>query len=87
MPRWIFYLTRYTIGPLLANSAARGAKSTVQAAIGEAKSGDYFGPQGFRELKGDPGLVQASDLAQDETVAKRLWKVSEELVGIQFLSE
>ena len=87
MPRWIYYLTKYTIAPFLSNSPARGAKSTIWAAIGEAKSGDYFGPQGFREFKGDPGLVQASDLAKDETIAKQLWKVSEELVGIEFLSE
>jgi NAD(P)-dependent dehydrogenase (short-subunit alcohol dehydrogenase family) len=63
----------------------QGALPTLRAAIDEdAKGGDYFGPDGFMELKGYPIKVEASNLAKDITIAKKLWDVSEELTGMKF---
>jgi NAD(P)-dependent dehydrogenase (short-subunit alcohol dehydrogenase family) len=63
----------------------QGALPTLRAAIDEnAKGGDYFGPDGFMEMKGYPVKVKTSKLAKDETIAKKLWVVSEELTGVKF---
>lgn len=85
MPAFQYYLLKYTIAPLLTHSPARGAQPTVLAATGEARGGDYFGPTGYREFKGKPGLVKSTDLSKDEKVAKQLWEVSEKLVDYEYL--
>ena len=85
MPRLLFALLTNTIGPFITHSSREGAKPSLLAAIAEAKGGDYFGPTGFRELKGKPGKASSSDLSKDAALAKRLWEVSEELVGLSYL--
>ncbi len=85
MPKWVYYLLRYTIAPLITQSASRGAEPTLMAATGEAKSGDYFGPTGYKEMKGDPGKAEYTELSKDEDIAKRLWEKSEELVDFKYL--
>ena len=69
---------------LVLNSAAQGALPALQAATDhEAKGGDYYGPYGFRELSGSTsGRAIASDTAQDELLAARLWEHSVELTGV-----
>ena len=49
----------------------------------EADSGQFIGPDGPNEKKGYPTLVQPIQAARDETLAKRLWQVSEELTGVR----
>jgi NAD(P)-dependent dehydrogenase (short-subunit alcohol dehydrogenase family) len=62
-----------------------GALPTLYAAVGpDVKSGDYFGPSGFKEMKGYPKKVESNELSHDEAIAKRLWEVSEELTGVKF---
>lgn len=62
-----------------------GALPTLYAAVGpDVKSGDYFGPSGFKEMKGYPKKVASNELSHDEAIAKRLWDVSEELTGVKF---
>ncbi len=62
-----------------------GALPTLYAALAEdVKSGDYFGPSGFMEMTGYPKKVKTNKLAQNETIAKKLWDVSEELTGVEF---
>ena len=85
MPKIIYTLLRYTVAPLLTHAPIEGAKPTVLGAIGNAKGGDYFGPTGFNEFKGKAGKATSTDLANDETIANRLWKVSEELVSLKYL--
>jgi hypothetical protein len=55
------------------------------AAIGKAESGDYFGPTGYKEMKGDPGKAEYTELSKDEDIAKRLWEKSEKLVELSYL--
>jgi NAD(P)-dependent dehydrogenase (short-subunit alcohol dehydrogenase family) len=62
-----------------------GALPTLRAAYDkDAKGGEYFGPAGFMEMRGYPVLVQASERSKDTTIAERLWRVSEELTGVNF---
>ncbi|MBD3629303.1 oxidoreductase [Cyclobacterium sp.] len=85
MPKLVYGILKYTVAPLLTHAPKEGAKPTMVAAIGDAAGGDYFGPTGFQEFKGKPGKVSGTALANDEDVAKRLWEVAEELVGMKYL--
>ena len=49
-----------------------------------AKSGDYYGPDGFMEQGGYPVLVKTSKASHNVADAQRLWQVSEELTGVNF---
>ena len=86
MPKFQYYLLKYTLAPFLTHSPKEGAKPTLLAALGDAKGGEYFGPTGFREFKGKPGLATSTDLAKDAAIAKRLWETSEKLAGFNYLS-
>jgi NAD(P)-dependent dehydrogenase (short-subunit alcohol dehydrogenase family) len=74
------------IGTFL-NTSAQGALPTLYAATAsEATSGAYYGPQGFKEMRGgDVGLAQVAPQARDEAAAKKLWHVCEQLTGVNFL--
>jgi NAD(P)-dependent dehydrogenase (short-subunit alcohol dehydrogenase family) len=68
-----------------AQDRTMGALPTLYAAVGsDVKSGDYYGPAGYKELKGYPKKVESNELSQDRDIAKRLWEVSEELTGVKF---
>ncbi|MEM1220521.1 MAG: short-chain dehydrogenase, partial [Bacteroidota bacterium] len=85
MPKFQFYLLKYTVAPFITHSANAGAQPTVLAATGTAEGGDYFGPTGFREMKGKAGKATYASRAKDKQIGKKLWEVSEELVGHQYL--
>jgi NAD(P)-dependent dehydrogenase (short-subunit alcohol dehydrogenase family) len=79
----------HTMGPMLVrwigHSAAAGAVPTLYAATApEAKPMGYYGPDGLFELKGDVAPAKISKQAQNATLAKRLWEVSEELTGVRY---
>jgi NAD(P)-dependent dehydrogenase (short-subunit alcohol dehydrogenase family) len=70
---------------LLAQSADRGALPTLYAATEPGLEGGlYAGPDGPGEFRGSPRLVSPNRAARDESVAARLWAVSEELTGVRF---
>lgn len=85
MPKLVYTLLKYTLAPFLTHTPSEGAKPTILAAIGEAKGGDYFGPTGFGEMKGRPGKAKSTEMARNEDLASKLWKKSEELVGLEYL--
>lgn len=63
----------------------QGALSSLRAATdNNARSGDYFGPNDSREMKGYPVNVKSNKLSHDNEIAKKLWTVSEELTGIKY---
>ncbi len=70
--------------PLFAQKPPMGALPTLFAATESLKPNDYAGPSGFQEMRGYPKLVDMSDAAKDDALAKRLWKVSEELTSISY---
>lgn len=76
------------VNKVMAQSAAMGALPTLFAATAPAVSrGDYVGPDGFGEQRGYPTLVGMTGSARDDAVAERLWRVSEELTGVRYLSD
>ncbi|WP_436493053.1 oxidoreductase [Actinokineospora sp. HUAS TT18] len=70
---------------LMAQDAAMGALPQLYAATHpEVESGQFVGPNGRREQKGYPTIVEPLEAARDRELAKRLWDVSEELTGLDF---
>lgn len=66
-------------------SDAQGALPILYAATApEIQGGRFYGPDGFREMKGYPVEVRAEAQAYDEALAARLWEVSEQLTGVRF---
>ncbi|KAI9135179.1 oxidoreductase [Acaryochloris sp. CCMEE 5410] len=85
MPQYQVQLIQYTIGPWLCHAPDQAALPIVMAALDpEAQGGEYFGPQGFMEMKGQPGRATQSNYAQNLAAAAQLWDVSEELTGCTF---
>lgn len=77
----------YTILLIIAARAhaARGALPQIRASVDpDVKGGEYYGPDGFREMRGSPVLVQSNAASHNETDAKKLWEVSEELTQIKY---
>lgn len=69
----------------LLNSSELGALPTLRAATDPAvQGGQYYGPDGFRELRGYPVLATSSAQSRDVAIQKRLWTVSEELTGVTY---
>lgn len=69
----------------LAQKAQMGALPTLYAAVGpDVKSGDYYGPSGFMEMRGYAKKVQSNALSHDIEIAKKLWDVSEQLSGVKW---
>jgi NAD(P)-dependent dehydrogenase (short-subunit alcohol dehydrogenase family) len=72
--------------PFVTHPAEKGALPSLYGALGDnVRGGDYFGPTGYREMKGKPGKVGSSSYSKDPDVAKNLWETSEELTGQKFL--
>lgn len=70
---------------LTAQSAMQGSWPTLYAATSDAvRGGRYYGPDGFREMRGYPVEVRAEQQAYDEVLAVQLWQVSEELIGVRY---
>jgi NAD(P)-dependent dehydrogenase (short-subunit alcohol dehydrogenase family) len=70
---------------LFAQPAEIGALPMLYAATHpDLPGGSYVGPDGPRESRGYPVLVQPSDRAKDAAAAKRLWEVSEKLTGVRY---
>lgn len=83
IPDWIFDLFKPIMTRTFLQSAKAGAEPTLYAALGDdVKGGDYFGPDGFYEMRGSAKKVDSTALSKDKEVAKRLWEVSEKLCGI-----
>ncbi|GAA4833214.1 oxidoreductase [Algivirga pacifica] len=83
--RIIFNAASIILGPVLLNQPKEAALPTLMAALNkDAKGGDYYGPQGFNEMKGKPGIADRTTYSKQEDVAKRLWELSEQLTGITY---
>jgi len=70
---------------LLAQDADTGALPTLYAATAPGvEGGDFYGPDGFKEMRGNPTHVDVIPEARDPGVGSRLWDISEELTGIRY---
>jgi NAD(P)-dependent dehydrogenase (short-subunit alcohol dehydrogenase family) len=71
--------------PLISQSAEMGALPTLRAATDPGvHGGQYYGPDGFREMRGYPKAVKSNAASHDTETQRRLWKTSEELTGVTF---
>ena len=67
---------------LFAQSDAQGSLPILYAAtMPSVKGGEFYGPDGFKEAKGFPKLTRGIHEAYDESLAQKLWQVSEKLTG------
>ena len=70
---------------LFGQDQAAGALPGLYAAtMPDVRGGQYWGPDGFREVRGSPRLATISPQGLDPGVATRLWSVSEELTGVRY---
>ncbi len=85
---------RGVVGKLIASAYAamntqpteQGALPQLYAATSEGvHGGQFFGPNGNNEQRGNPTEVQATAEANDPSVGKRLWEVSERLTHVDYL--
>ncbi|MDF2583798.1 MAG: short-chain dehydrogenase/reductase [Mycobacterium sp.] len=73
------------VAPLIAQSPAGGALPSLRAATDPgALGGQYYGPDGIAQQKGNPVVVASSAQSYDVELQRRLWAVSEELTGVTF---
>lgn len=78
---WISGIAVNVIGQPVAKGALPQLMAATKAGV---FGGQYFGPQGFQELKGPPGLAKIEPQALDTGVAASLWAASETLTGVTF---
>ena len=70
---------------LIGQSDAQGAWPTLYAAtMPNIQGGHFYGPDGFREMRGYPVEVRAEAQAYDESLAAKLWEISENLTGVRY---
>lgn len=75
---WMTY-----IFPRFGQSLVDGARPTLFATTAPGVTGgQFYGPGGMGELKGAPKLVAVSARSKDVDIARRLWAVSEQLIGV-----
>lgn len=73
---------------VIAQDAEDGVLPLLYAATAsDMTGGDYAGPGGLMNMRGHPEKQHSSDRSYDETTAERLWKVSEELTGVDYSLE
>lgn len=70
---------------LIAQDITMGALPTLYAAVAEnATRGGYYGPSGWREMRGYPKKVESNARAHNQDIAEKLWEISEEMTGVKF---
>ncbi len=71
---------------LLAQSPKDGARPQLYAATAaDVEGGDFIGPDGFQEARGNPTKVKVKWEGRDPVSGQQLWEVSEELTGVTYL--
>jgi len=73
------------INKVFAQPSSQGALPTLAASVYPDLIGaSFIGPNGFLEMRGTPKLTRAKALAYDQTLAKNLWQVSQELTKVSW---
>ena len=81
----ILYKILYPVFKNISQDQAMGALPQIRASVDPGvKPGEYYGPDGKREMKGYPVLVQSNAASHDNNDAAKLWNESEKLTGVKF---
>lgn len=72
------------LNPIFSQKPPMGALPTLYAAVENLEANAYAGPSGWQEMRGHPKLVDMTDSAKDDALAKKLWDVSSELTGVTY---
>ena len=84
LPPWLQPALNGLFG-LIAQDAAMGALPQLRAATDPTVvGGQYYGPDGFGQMRGYPKIVGSSKKSHDVERQRRLWTVSEELTGVTY---
>ncbi|EQB14969.1 SDR family NAD(P)-dependent oxidoreductase [Sphingobium lactosutens] len=84
LPGWMRMIVT-GLAPLITQKAAIGALPTLRAATDPSiLGGEFYGPDGWGEMRGYPKLVTSSAASHDQKIQQQLWAVSEELTGVTF---
>ncbi len=71
---------------LFAQSPAMGALPALYAATADDVSGgEFFGPGGFKQLRGYPARAECREDARDPELAARLWSLCESETGVHYV--
>jgi NAD(P)-dependent dehydrogenase (short-subunit alcohol dehydrogenase family) len=82
--KMVFKILMPLMSPFI-QSQDMGALPQIRASVDpEVKGGEYFGPDGFNEMKGFPVRVKSNAASHNLEDAKKLWEISEKLTGIQY---
>ena len=73
------------LNPIMSQGVEKGVLPTLRAATDpETKAGEYYGPSGFMEMRGYPVKVKSNKRSHDAQAAEKLWKLSEEMTGVEY---
>ena len=83
--KYRYFIIKYVLAPFLFHSVESAAQPILLAATGEnVKGGEYYGPQGYKDFKGEPGIAKRTQYSNDPKIAKDLWEISENLTSCRF---
>ncbi len=70
---------------MISQSLEKGVLPQLYAATGpNVEGGEFYAPDGFLQRAGYPKKTRSSGKSYDETLAQKLWAVSEELTGVVY---
>ncbi|MDM4763667.1 oxidoreductase [Galbitalea sp. SE-J8] len=66
----------------ITHSAQAGAQSLLRAATDSSlHGGEYLGPGGWREFRGEPAILEPSAVSRDPAAQRELWATSERVIA------
>ena len=80
----IFKILKPLMMPFM-QSQDMGALPQIRASVDlNVKGGEFYGPNGFNEMKGFPVRVQSNAASHSVQDARKLWEISEKITGVSF---
>lgn len=71
---------------IIGQHASQGALPTLRAAVEETRSGAYYGPRCWFNLRGKPIEVKLPKSVNNGVDHKVVWQASEQLTGVKYLA-
>jgi len=82
MTKWYFRAFKFLFYKM-AQPASMGALPELRASVDPgAKPNEFYGPDGKRQMKGYPVVVQPKQKAFNKEDARKLWEISEKLTSV-----